>query len=173
MTFCSFLLTLSPVLVRDLSMDCSPSSTVLPWDFTPQVVTATQELKLSMGCRLLMSIFTCLTTVSSMGCRELLLHTWSTFCLPSALIFVSAGQFLTHFLTPPAGVQHFNLNTVSQRHHQYCCWLQLRPVVGLLEQSGNSCVPHGAAPDLSLQPLQPLLPKPCYTHPVHLSSVRA
>lgn len=136
-------------------MDCSPSSTVPLWGSALQAATGV----IVMG--------------SSMGCRELLFHTWSTFCPPSALTFVSAGHFLTHFLTPPAGVQHFNLNTVSQRHHQV---LLLASAVSCGGSVGavwkQLCLTWGS-PDLSSQPLQPLLPKHCYRHPVHPSSVRA
>lgn len=41
-----------------------------------------------------------LLQVVPMGCRELLLHAWSTYCLPSALTVVVSGLFLSEYLTP-------------------------------------------------------------------------
>ena len=49
----------------------------------------------------------CSTMGLSMGCREPLLHAWSTSCPPLLLTFMSTGLYLTlsHFSIPTASVQ--------------------------------------------------------------------
>lgn len=70
---------------------------------------------------------TCSTMGFSMGCRELLLHAWSTSCLPSALTLVVSGLFLSQYLIPLSQLllqERFSLpsvcssrSTLSISHH--------------------------------------------------------
>lgn len=69
-----------------------------------------------------------------LGCKELLLHSWSTFYPPSVLTLGTVGLFPHIFSFLPFTVATFfalSINMLSTRHNQHHSLAQLRAAAGL------------------------------------------
>ena len=155
-----------------LTAGCSPQAAALACRHTSWSVSSFRLHGLSHGCTGRSALYGGLQGDSLLlhgpllGCRELLLCTWSTSCPPSALTWMAALS-QSSLLSPSCccAAIFLILQSALPQHTQCHSWLSSGSNKPIWNNRSQLCSDKGQRWALLTTPL---LPEPCHTNPTQL-----